>query len=152
MSGMQPTVGRSDEIPKSFTESPERPFEMVGVRDQYLKEFDRNNQRLTEEQVQQLANEPTITRDTSRIDNMTKEANETSQQAFEERKLYNLSMKEIAFRLSDTWHDIIDGLLHFDTSDGFRGFIDVFIREDRLIYIGITLMIFSIASMLIRSV
>ena len=149
---MNATVGRSDEIPKSFTDSPDRPFEMVGVRDQYIKEFDRPNERLTDKQVQELAKQPQFNKSTERIDNLSNIANTNSRQVFEERKLYNLSLKQIGFRISDTWHGVIDDLLHMNARDGFRGFLDVFVREDRLIYLGITLMVFSISALLIRSV
>lgn len=149
---MQQTIGRSDEIPSSFTDSPDRPFEMVGVRDQYIQSFDRPNERLTDEQVQELAKKAQFNKSTERIDTLSDIANADSRQVFEERKLYNLSLKQIGFRISDTWVDMIDDLLHFNPRDGFRGFLDVFIRDDRLIYLGITMMIFSISALLIRSV
>ena len=144
-------IGESD-IPSSFTSSPDRPFEMVGVRDQYLKLYDVPNKRLTDDEIKALAKEPHFKPDTSRIDKLTKEANEKEAQEFHERKLYNLSMQEIGFRISDSWHDIIDDLLHFNTADGVRGFVEIFLQHDRLIYLGITLMLFTIAPLFIRSV
>lgn len=144
-------IGDSD-IPTSFTSSPDRPFEPIGVRDQYLELHDVPNERLTDEQVQELANQPHFKPDTSRIDKMTEEANEKEDQGFEERKLYNLSIKEIGHRISDSWHDIIDDMLHFNVQDGARGFLEIFLAHDRLIYIGITIMIFTIAAALIQTV
>lgn len=144
-------IGDSD-IPTSYTTTPERPFEPIGVRDQYFALYDVPNERLTDEQVKELVKKPDFTPDTSRIDKMTKDANETESKDFEERKLYNLSMKEIAYRISDSWHDIIDDALHFDIQDGARGFLEIFLAHDRLVYIGITIMIFTIAAALIQSV
>ena len=144
-------IGDSD-IPSSYTTSPDRPFEMLGVRDQYLKLYDVPNKRLTDDEVKQLADEPLLKPDDSRIDNMTKEANAKLEKDFEERKLYNLSIKQIGYRVSDSWHDMIDDALHFDYRDGARGFLEIFLKEDRLIYLGITLMIFTIVALLIRSV
>ena len=143
-------IGDSD-IPTSYTSSPDRPFEMIGVRDQYLELQNVPNERLNDEQVKELANQPHFKPDSSRIDKMTKEANEKEQQEFEERKFYNLSLKEIGWRISDSWHDIIDDMLHFNFQDGPRGFIEIFLHADRLIYIGVTLMLFTIAALLIQS-
>ena len=143
-------IGDSN-IPTSYTTSPDRPFEPIGVRDQYLELHSVPNERLSDEQVQELANEPHFNNDTSRIDKMTKEANEKELKDFEERKLYNLSVKEIAYRISDSWHDILDDMLHFSVQDGARGFLEIFLAHDRLIYIGITIMIFTIAAALIQT-
>lgn len=139
------------DIPDSYTTSPDRPFEMIGVRDQYLKLQDVPNERLTDEQVQELAKQPHFENDTSRIDKMSQEANAKAESEFQERKLYNLSVKQIGFRISDTWHDIIDDMLFFNKNDGVRGFMDIFLKEDRLIYLGITLMLFTIVALFIRS-
>lgn len=148
---MNITVGDQD-IPKSFTTSPDRPFEMVGVRDQYLQLFDKNNERLTDEQVVELANKPHFTPDNSRIRSMSSEANEQRKQEYEQQKFYKMSLQDLTYRVSDSWSDILDDILYFDTNDGVRGFIQIFLNGDRLVYIGITLFIFTILVLMIRSV
>ena len=146
-----PIVADND-IPKSFTTSPDRPFEMVGVRDQYLKMFDRNNQRLTEEEVVELANQPLFSKNTERLTKLSEAANIKRKQEFQQQKFYKMSLEDLAYRLSDTWADVIDDLLTFDTSDGVRGFLEIFIVSDRLVYLGITLFVFTLLVLMIRSV
>lgn len=141
-----------NDIPRSFTTSPDRPFEMVGKRDQYLKLFDRNNERLTDEQVKELANQPHFRKDPTRLAKLSDEANAKRQHEYEQQKFYKMSLEDLSYRISDSWHDILDDILYFDTSDGIRGFIDIFVSHDRLVYIGITLFIFTILVMMIRSV
>ena len=60
--------------------------------------------------------------------------NELEKLRDEEVKIYNLSVKEIAHRTSDTVHNIMDDVLTYNTSDGFRGFLHIFTRSDRLMY------------------
>jgi hypothetical protein len=146
-----PTVANED-VPKSFTTSPDRPFEMVGVRDQYLKLFDRNNQRLTEEEVVELANQPLFSKNTERLTTLSDEANVKRKQEYNQTKFYKMSLEDLAYRVSDTWSDVLDDTLTFDTSDGIRGFLEIFIVSDRLVYLGITLFIFTILVLMIRSV
>lgn len=148
---MNITVGDQD-IPQSYTTSPDRPFEMVGVRDQYLKLFDKNNERLTDEQVKELAKNPHFTTDNSRINTLSSEANTKRKQEYEQQKFYKMSLQDLTYRVSDSWSDILDDVLYFDTSDGIRGFVQIFLNGDRLIYIGITLFIFTILVLMIRSV
>ena len=142
----------NNEVPKSFTSSPDRPFDMVGVRDQYLKLFDRNNANLTQEQVQEMANQPLFKKNTERLDTLSEEANQKRKQEYKEQKFYKMSLQDLAYRVSDTWHDILDDLLLFDKNDGIRGFLDIFIASDRLVYIGITLFVFTILVLMIRTV
>jgi hypothetical protein len=148
---MNLSVGDPD-IPKSYTTSPDRPFEMVGKRDQYLKLFDRNNQRLTDEQVQELAKQPHFKKDTSRLTTLAEQANLQRQLEYEQQKFYKMSLQDLAYRTSDTWHNILDDLLYFDTDDGVRGFVEIFIVGDRLLYLGLTLFIFTVLILMIRSV
>lgn len=141
-----------DDIPKSYTTSPDRPFEMVGVRDQYLKLFDRNNATLTQDQVNELASQPLFTNNTARLASLSEEANMKRKQEFEHQKFYKMSLQDLSYRISDTWHDMIDDILVYNKNDGIRGFLSIFIASDRLVYIGITLFIFTILVLMIRSV
>jgi hypothetical protein len=138
------------DIPTSYTTSPDRPFESIGVRDQYIDKYNVPNKELTDKERQNM---PKDNNPNERIDKMTNEANEKSEAAFQERKIYNLSIQEIGFRISDTWHDLIDDVTSFNLlRDGYRGIIEIFVKDDRLIYLGITLMIFTIAALFIRAV
>lgn len=139
-------------IPSSFTTSVDRPFDPVGVR--WLHEQDqiagRNNERLSDEQVKALIKDPMITQST-RLKDLTDEENKRREQEFQQVKIYNLSVKDIAYRTSDTVHDIMDDVLGFNPDDGARGFIHIFTKSDRLMYIGIIVIIFTIILLLIKT-
>lgn len=142
----------NDGIPTSFTASVDRPFEPIGVRELTTQLYDRNNQRLTDEQVQELINNPQTQVDPNRrLKQLTEDANVESQAEFEEEKIYNLSFRELARRTTNTVHDMLDDLVNFDPRDGIRGFIQIFIQSDRLMYIGILVIVFTILAMLFRS-
>lgn len=139
-------------IPKSFTASVDRPFEPVGVRELTSQLYDRNNQRLTDEQVQALITNPQPPKDQfARIKSMSDEANAENLAEFEEEKVYNLSLRELARRTTNTVHDILDDLVNFNPSDGVRGFIQIFIQSDRLIYVGGIIVAFTLLVMLMRT-
>jgi hypothetical protein len=126
---------------------------MIGVRDQYIDKYDVPNKELTDEERQNMSKKSSNSNERNeRINKMTKKANEKSESDFQERKIYNLSVKEIGFRISDTWHDVMDDMLNISLKNGYRGILEIFVKEDRLIYLGITLMLFTIAALFIRSV
>lgn len=139
-------------IPSSFTPSVDRPFDPVGVRWMHEQEMQagRNNERLSDEQVKQLIENPEITKST-RLQDLTDEENKRRQQETEEIKIYNLSVKDIAQRTSTTVHDIMDDVLDYNPDDGVRGFIHIFTRSDRLMYIGILTILLTIVLLLIKT-
>ena len=140
-----------NDIPKSFTASVDRPFEPIGVRELTTQLFDRNNQRLTDEQVKQIINNPQPPKDPNqRIKTMSDEAKVEALAEFEEEKVYNLSLRELARKTTNTVHDILDDLVNFNPADGFRGFIQIFIQSDRLMYIGGIIVVFTLLVMLMR--
>jgi len=142
-------------IPAQYTTSPDRPFDPIGIRDQYVKLQDVPNKTLTDEEVKQMATNPPVNGGADaakRLATMNADANQADTKQNEEQKIYNMSVKEIGYKVSDTTHDILDDLLHFDKSDGMRGFLEIFIKGDRMIYVGIIIMMFTIAGLLIRSV
>lgn len=139
-------------IPSSFTPSVDRPFDPVGVRWMHEQEMlaGRNNERLSDEQIKALIENPTITKST-RLRDLTEEENKRRMEEQESVKVYNLSVKDLAFRTSDTVHAVMDDMLDFNPDDGVRGFIDIFTRSDRLMYIGILVCIFTIILLLIKT-
>ena len=142
----------SEDIPKSFTASVDRPFEPIGVRELTTQLYDRNNKRLTDEQVQALIDNPQPPKDPNqRIKTMSDKANVEALAEFEEEKVYNLSLRELARRTTNTVHDILDDLVNFNPADGVRGFIQIFIQSDRLIYIGGLIIIFTLLVMLMKT-
>lgn len=148
---MNLSVGEQD-IPKSFTASVDRPFDPIGKRDIYNAQFSRNNQRLTDEQVRQLQDQaPVENTNESRIDRLSREANQEAMVDFEKMKFYNMSLKDIAYRTSDVVQEIMDDILTFDIRDGVRGMLDVFIKEDRLVYLGLIIIVVGIVIALVRT-
>jgi chromatin segregation and condensation protein Rec8/ScpA/Scc1 (kleisin family) len=139
-------------IPNSFTPSVDRPFDPVGVRWMHEQEMQagRNNERLSDEQMKELIENPEITKST-RLRDMTEAENRRRMMEHEEVKIYNLSVKDIAHRTSDTVHDIMDDMLDFNPNDGVRGFVHIFTRSDRLMYIGVLVIIFTIILLLIKT-
>ena len=87
-----------------------------------------------------------------RLTKLSDEANVKRKQEYEQTKFYKMSLEDLSYRVSDTWADIIDDVLTFNTNDGIRGFLEIFIVSDRLVYLGITLFVFTILVLMIRSV
>jgi len=142
----------SEDIPKSFTASVDRPFEPIGVRELTTQLYDRNNQRLSDEQVQAIIDNPQPPKDPNeRIKKMSDQANVAALAEFEEEKVYNLSLRGLARRTTNTVHDILDDLVNFNPADGVRGFIQIFIQSDRLMYIGGLIIIFTLLVMLMKT-
>lgn len=149
---MSASVTAANDIPSSFTASVDRPFEPVGVRELTSELFKRDNQRLTDEQVKQLIANPQIqTNANSRIEKLSATANADAQSEFEEEKIYNLSLRQLASRTTTTVHDILDDLVTFNRADGVRGFLQIFIQGDRLMYVGLIVIVFVFLVMLMKS-
>jgi len=142
-----------DTIPRSFTPSVDRPFEPIGIRQRHLQRFkpDDQDERLTDEQLIALTKNPIIQLTDERIKKLTEEANKKRIQEVEDVKIYNLSIKEVGVRTSKVVHSIIDDMLMYNTEDGVKGFLHIFIKEDRLMYVGIVLITFTILLMLIKT-
>lgn len=139
-------------IPKSFTASVDRPFDPVGIRDLTTQLYDRNNQHLTDEQIQQVINNPQPAPDpNARVKQMSKDENARAMAEFEQEKVYNLSLKQLANRTTTTIHDILDDLVNFNVKDGIRGFIQIFIQSDRMVYLGFIIVAFTMLVMLFKS-
>lgn len=139
-------------IPSSFTPSVDRPFDPIGVRWLHEQEMQagRNNERLTDEQVKQLIENPEITKST-RLQDLTNEENKRREMENEEIKIYNLTVKDIAYRTSDTVHNVMDDMLDYNPDDGVRGFVHIFTKSDRLMYMGILVVVFTIILLLIKT-
>jgi len=139
-----------ENIPSSFTPSVDRPFDPVGVRWKHDQMFDRNNERLTDEQMAELIENPQIQKST-RLQDLSNEANKEREEASEEIKIYNMSLKELANRTSTSMMDVMDDLVNFDPGDGFRGILHILTKSDRLVYVGIIVVVFTILLLLIKT-
>jgi len=139
-------------IPKSFTPSVDRPFEPIGVRDLSAPAFDRNNQRLTDQQVKELVTNPQPPANPNeRLNTLSAADNRQNQAEFESEKIYNLSLAQLAARTTNTVHDVLDDLVNFNPQDGVRGMLQIFIQSDRLMYVGIIVVVFTLLMLLFKS-
>lgn len=142
----------TDDVPKSFTASVDRPFDPVSVRLLTTQLFDRNNQRLSDAQVQELTlNPPPAPNRDERINKMSAEANAAAANTYESEKLYNMTVRDIGARLANTVHNILDDLVNYNTADGVEGFISIFTKSDRLMFVGIVVILITLAAILFRS-
>jgi hypothetical protein len=67
-----------------------------------------------------------------KIDELTKNANKKT------KSLYNLSIAEIMIGIKNTWFDILDDLLAFNIN------IKIMTKDNRLFFIGLTIIIMTI--------
>ncbi len=149
---MSKNVTVLQDIPKSFTPSVDRPFEPVGIRDLNAQLFNRNNESLSDAQVQELiTNPPPPPNPNQRLIELSDAENKKLQAEFESEKIYNLSLLDLSKRTTTTVHDIIDDLVNFNPADGIRGFVQIFIQSDRLMYIGIIVLCITLLLMLFKS-
>lgn len=149
---MSKNVTVQQNIPKSFTPSVDRPFEPIGVRDLNTPGYDRNNQRLTDQQVKDMITNPPPPKDPNeRLNTLSAADNKKNQAEFESEKIYNLSLSQLATRTTNTVHDVLDDLVNFNPQDGVRGMLQIFTQSDRLMYIGIIVVIFTILMLLFKS-
>jgi hypothetical protein len=84
-----------------------------------------------------------------RLKYFTDTTNEEQQKTQEQQLFYNLSLANILSKLSSTIISIINELLAINQETQFNDVIYIFVKEDRLIYLGILFIIISIAMYLI---
>lgn len=84
-----------------------------------------------------------------RLTYFTDTTNQEQQKEQEQQVFTNLSLVEILSKLSTTIIQIINELLQITQQTQFSEIIYIFVKQDRLIYIGLLLMIIAIAMYLI---
>ena len=72
----------------------------------------------------------------------TYEANINEREVYENGKFMNLSLNEILYKFTNTMIDILNDLIKEYENDNIS--IDIFIKDDRLIYIGIFFILFAL--------
>ena len=65
----------------------------------------------------------------------------------ENKIIYNLSLSEITSNLSKVLFEILNelSLIHKNNNSNFRNYIEVFIKDDRMIYTGILFILLALA-------
>lgn len=79
----------------------------------------------------------------------TDKANYQQQEQTVQRQFVNLSLSEIASNISATIISIIDELFDPRLKKDYEGLVTIFFKDDRMIYLGITVIILALATMLI---
>jgi hypothetical protein len=139
-------------IPTTYSASVERPFDPISVRLLTTQLYDRNNERLTEEQVKSIIDNPQPGNPNARIEQLTDDANEEAIKTAKSDIMLNFSFPDMAKRLASTVHDILDDLLNYSFSQqGIQGFIGIFTKGDRLMFIGIIMILITLAVIFFRA-
>lgn len=84
-----------------------------------------------------------------RLKYFTDTTNEELQQKYEQDVFINLSLVNLFSKLSMTIISIINELLEIDKDTQFNDFVLIFVKDDRLIYLGMLFIMISLAIYLI---
>lgn len=133
----------------TYSNTPDRPFDPIGIRELHDKIPGYDNTRLTDDQILDLINNPEL-KPQRRLPDMTKEAQTAINKDHTDRDLMNLSLKQILTNTSNSVSDILDDLLSMNIFD-LKQIADILTKNDRMIYLGIILLFISIALIIIRN-
>lgn len=120
-------------------------FHEIRVRDDYLddlKQYRDQEERLTEDQLNEL---PPLEK-SQRLERLMKRAHDTQEIEHTNRKIYNMSLLQIYRKTGKVTTDILDDLLN-----SRKSFLSIFTGGDRLIYVGIVIMLFTLLFILIAT-
>jgi len=141
------------EIPRSFDQYIGPPFKPIHIRELYDKlQTPNKKRRLTDSEVQAIVQNPNkLLPQLNRLNVLSDDANNKLQEKAIIERFYNMNFQQIAENIVKTVANVIDDIITFEWSDeGLEGLIEIFVKDDRLIYLGMVVMIFSILVMLIR--
>lgn len=147
---------KNQEIPSSFDEYIGPPFKPISVREIYDNiQTPNTKKRLTQDQIQAIIQSPNkqLLPQLDRLKVLTDKANQKQTEKSIKERFYNLSLRQIVENLIDTVSNVMDDIITFKWSGkpgGFEGIMQIFTKDDRLIYLGIIIMIFSILVIMIR--
>lgn len=80
----------------------------------------------------------------NKLNELSNVANEKENEKHENKLFVNLSIKEIFYNLIDTIIDILNELLDLPEKRDINNYLEIFFQKDRMIYVGIFLIIISI--------
>ena len=141
------------EVPRNYGRNigpPFKPIEVRNIHDDLHESYRRKNKRLTDTEIKELVLNPNLPKST-RLKDLSQTANEKTTARFHKEKFYNMSFTQIANKISNTVSDVLNDLLKYKLSQGFDDFVQIFGSEDRLIYLGMIIVVFSLIVMLIRT-
>jgi hypothetical protein len=152
---------KNQEIPSSFDDYIGPPFKPIHVREIYDQIRTPNDRkRLTEDEIQAIVQNPNkqLLPQLDRLQVLSDEANEKRQTKALRERFYNLSLQQILENIVGTVGGIVDDIITYRWSGdpdrgepgGFEGILQIFTKQDRLIYIGLIVTIFAILVILIR--
>jgi DNA integrity scanning protein DisA with diadenylate cyclase activity len=87
-----------------------------------------------------------LTQQTNKLYRINKKINEEKLKKYNSNKIYNISIKNILNNLTLSFIDIINDYSNYfkDNNKTFNGFFSILIYNDRLIYIGIFIILLSL--------
>lgn len=145
-----------NEIPSTYTDKIGPPLKPIHVREIYDKINNPNRgKRISELEVSQLVADPNSLlpgSKTNRLKELSDDANIKAKAENIKEKFYNITLSELGNNIVNTVVDIIDELWDYDWHTGLEGFIQIFVKKDRLIYLGMIVMFFSFLILMIRAV
>lgn len=123
-----------DERPNSLP--PQIPLQNTTRKGEYIPQ----TQKITDEEIRALVKQAVNRGDAprKRLEKLSLDATIKNAVDTERRKFFNLSLYDLAYNLSDRMNSIVDDLLTLDKQPNF---LSIFTRGDRLVYIGLLMMI-----------
>lgn len=115
------------------------PFKPIGIRDIYDQQIRSDEERLSDEELRQLLNEP-IVPDHSRLDELSQEANKE----LYTKRIAEFGPKRIVQNIVSTLSSILDDIITYKWSHFPIGILDIFTKDKRLIYLSIFTIIMTI--------
>jgi len=80
----------------------------------------------------------------NKLNELSNVANEKENEKHENKLFVNLSIKEIFYNLIETIIDILNEILDLPEKRDINNYLQIFFQKDRMIYVGIFLIIISI--------
>ena len=144
------------DIPQSYDQYIGPPFKPIHIREIYDHVVTPNDRRrLSDEQIQAIVQNPNkeLLPQMNRLKVLSDLANEKQQKTSLKERFYNLSLRQIVENMVGSVGDVIDDIITYKWSGdpgGFEGIMQIFTKNDRLIYLGMIVMIFAFLVILIR--
>lgn len=125
------------------------PFKPTPIREIWDPDPVNREKRLSETEMRDFIDNP-LSPKSNRLNELNYDANKESQELHQSQQIQNMSLQSIVEKIRVTLVNIIDDLLEYEMSEGVDEMMYIFTKEDRLMYVGITVAIFSFIVLLIR--
>lgn len=112
--------------------------------------------RLSQHEISELIRNPVL-RGSALLEQLTKAEQDKTDQIYKERQFFNMSLKQLGEKMSTSYIKIMNDLLEFKadgetTTENINSVTNIFFREDRLLYLGMSLILLALIFTLISSI